>query len=110
MKDQDPINNKISDDELDGILEHFAEVSGDLPGVMEMCYKDLLLIGSTIKRAGEFDRDAFNVNMRLCIRYNTNVENYLRVKELIELSLRVQEPIKVDVDTSIVNNIIINSN
>ena len=110
MKDQEPINHTITDDDLDGLLEHVAEASGDLPGVMEICYRDLMLIGGTIKQASVFDKDAFDVNMRLCIRYNMNVENYLRVKELRDLSLEVQKESTVEVDRSIVNNITINSN
>jgi hypothetical protein len=110
MNNQEPINHTILDEDLDGLLEHFAEASGDLAGVMESCYKDLMLIGCTIKQASVFDRDAFDLNMRLCIRYNTNVENYLRVKELHDLSLEVQKESTVEVDRSIVNNIIINSN
>jgi hypothetical protein len=110
MNNQEPINHTILDEDLDGLLEHFADASGDLPGVMETCYKDLMLIGCTIKQASVFDRDAFDVNMRLCIRYNMNVENYLRVKELHDLSLEVQKDSRIEVDKSIVNDITINSN
>ena len=110
MKDEEPINQTVHDDELDGILEHFAELSGDLPTMMEACYHDLMLIGGNIKRAGKFDKDAFDLNLRLCIRYNTNVENYLRLKDLHDLSLVVSQPIKVDVDTNITKDITINQN
>ena len=110
MKEEKPINQSVADDELDGILEHFAEISGDLPTMMEMCYKDLMLIGGNIRRSNEFDRDAFDLNLRLCIRYNTNVENYLRLKDLHDLSLLINQPIKVEVDRTITNEITINQN
>lgn len=110
MNDQEPINHTIPDEDLDGLLEHFAEVSGDLPTMMDMCYKDLMLIGGNIRRANDFDKDAFDLNLRLCIRYNKNVENYLRLKDLHDLTLIVSQPIKADVDITITNDIIINQN
>lgn len=110
MKEEEKINNQFSDDDLDDLLEHLAEASGDLPGVMESCYRDLMFIGGNIRRSSEFDKDAFDLNLRLCIRYNQNVENYLRLKELHSLSLIVNTPTKVEVDPVITNSITINSN
>jgi hypothetical protein len=110
MKEEEKMSTQFDDGELDQLLEHFADTTGDLPGMMESCYRDLMLIGGNIRRANEFDKDAFDLNMRLCIRYNSNVENYLRLKDLHDLSLEVSQPVKVDVDTTITNEIIINSN
>jgi hypothetical protein len=110
MNDQELMNEQFSDDQLDSILEHFAESSGDLEGMMELCYKELLFIGGAANRAGTFLQDAVKLNLRLCIRYNQNVENYLRVKELFELSSRLENPTKVEIDNSIINGIMINSN
>ena len=105
------INDKIDDDELDALLEHFAEMTGDLKGTMERIYKELMFMGTAINKFDILEKDALNLNLRMCIRYNQIHENYLRLKELIRLSSQLNDTCSnVEIDQEIIRKIIININ
>ncbi len=87
MKYDGPISDSFSEEELDGILEHFEEASGDLEGLMDQCYEELMQFRYLNGKRNEYLEDAVRLNYRLCFYYNLKVENYLRVKELFKLTL-----------------------
>jgi hypothetical protein len=104
------INDQFEDEELDALLEHLGEVTGDINKTMDDCYKEIMFIGLATHKGSDYQKDVFQLNLRLCIRHNKNVENYLRLKELNDLVLNLGKTSNVEVDKSVIDNILICSN
>lgn len=98
-------NEEIPDEQIPELLESLKDSEEDVDRYIRSSYMEISFLGYTPKTVGGELLEAVLLNIRICIEYYMQKEDYQKVAKLKTLYKGLTEPIKVEIDQDILENI-----
>jgi hypothetical protein len=103
-------DDEIPDEQIPELLNSLRETEENVDRFMKTSYVEICFLGTSPKNIGGELLEAVSLNIRICIEYYIQNEDYIKVAKLKTLYRELTKPSKVKIDLDILQNISVSHN